>query len=343
MSVTSTAVIPGTFSFRTLGFRSPSPEATPQASKPEITSPFLSIPYDVRHMIYKMVLQPEFPLRRWEHYMTCPGCNLDITGSGIAKCTNILLANKQVYAEACPILHNVEHLIEGLQKPEEGLWRKASRADNVRVRRSGGVGRLTEQEARPLSRVKFDVTFENKRLARGQSWRGDDPWAYLGGGLSGWDMGGEVEMPPPPPTAEGKVLHEEVKDLVRVLEEGAAIRKLRIRMKRWPQGAVPAAPPGSETPEESSNVEESEVSVQMMVDIFQPLVELKSGGLEDVEVVAEVMAEKEECSQVHEFTRNFNQRRREYVRNQKGPVGNDATRHSSKKLRTVGSLIEATA
>lgn len=272
--------------------------------------------------------------------MTCPGCNLDITGSGIAKCTNILLVNKQIYAEACPILHNVEHLIEGLQKPEEGLWRKASRADNVRVRRSGGVGKLTEQEARPLRRVKFDVTFEDKKVAKGQSWRGDDPWAYLGGGLSGWDMGGEVDMPPPP-AAEEDILEEEVKDLVRVLEEGAAIRKLRIRMKRWPRWSVPDASVPSEKPEESSKVEEPEVSVQKMVDIFQPLVELKSTGLEGVEVVAEAMVDKEECSQVHEFARNFNQRRREHVRNQKGALGNDA--HSSKRLRTVGSLVGVTA
>ena len=138
--------------------------------------------------------------------------------------------------------------------------------------------------------------------------------------MGGWDLGGEVEMPKPP-VPEESILEGEVKDLVRVLKEGDSVRRLRVRIRRWPRWSEPnlaatVATTEKQPKDATEPGEAAEVTVQMMLEIFQPLVQLDSIGNNDVEVIAEALSDKEESNLVHEFVCHFNQSRREWLQKQ---------------------------
>ena len=261
---------------------------------------FFDLPYDIRYLIYSMVLQPKFPLRRWEHYMTCPGCNLDITGTSIAKCSSLLFVNRQVYEEASPILHNIEHVVKIEQGASNGLWRQSALNHHRRPRRSGGVEKLAELEARRLRRIILDVTFKDASLKTKStlqtSWNDSSvEWGQL------YEPGSAVDSKTP--VREEAILKEQVKDLVRVLTSGGAIRKVVIRLRNWPSWDV-----FTSAIDESSR-EVCACSKDDMLDVFRPLLEFDIDDQAVVDITAVSAGRSEGGDPIVDFVKLFNEKR----------------------------------
>lgn len=251
----------------------------------------LDLPYDIRFMIYTLVLQPQLPLCQWLRHCPQLDCTICAPDSPLRGCTNILLTNRQVHDEASELLRNTWHTIKSLQEPGSGIWRSSAPG----IEQRGNVRRLKVLEAKRLRKIKFDVNF---RQARERHFLTHMIIQNLSLGLEVPELWRESLKPPP----EDTDLEKDIRDLAQVLQSGRSIRTLVISLYKWPDW------PTFEFDRLTLNY-----AVGDMLALFLPLIHLDLRNGLRVDVVAEVKGDDKTCVSALEFVKLFNAKRSDFI------------------------------